>query len=171
MEFKEIIIRPDNCTGCLSCMLACAAAHSGAGSLLGAVASGEKPKARIFVHRLEGKNLPMNCRHCTSPPCVEACVTGSMHIEPDGLVPNHDRQEMCIGCWMCVTACRFGAIRETGGPDSRAIKCDRQCAFETGIPACVRACPTGAMFYGGVDQYSVAGREFFFRRWLKSGSL
>lgn len=167
MDFKEVFIRPDRCTGCLSCRLACAAAHSEAGTILGAVAAGEKPKTRIFVHRLEGKNLPMNCRHCTDPPCVDACIANTMHVASDGLVSNHDRQERCIGCWMCVMSCPFGAIRDTGAEDPRAVKCDRQCIFETGIPACVRACPTGALTYGGVDLFSSSSREDFFRHWLK----
>lgn len=164
---KEVLIRPEKCTGCLSCRLACAVAHSEAGTLFGAVLAGEKPKTRVFVHRLEGKNLPLNCRHCTGAPCVDACITGSMHEAEDGLVTNHDRQERCIGCWMCVMACPFGVIRDTGEAGPRAVKCDRQCAFETGIPACARACPTGALAYEDVDGFSAASRENFFRHWLK----
>ncbi|MCL6479454.1 MAG: 4Fe-4S dicluster domain-containing protein [Peptococcaceae bacterium] len=171
MEAKEVFIRPEKCTGCLSCRLACAAAHSKAGTFLGAVAAGEKPKTRIFVHRLEGKNLPMNCRHCTDSPCVDACIAASMHVAEGGLVTNHDRQVRCVGCWMCVMSCPFGAIRSTGGDEPRAVKCDRQCAAETGVPACVRACPTGALVYSSVDQFSAAGREDFFRQWLKAGAV
>ncbi len=167
MEFKEILIRPDKCTGCLSCRLACAAAHSRAGNFLGAVAAGEKPRARIFVHRAGGKNLPLNCRHCTDPPCVDACVAASMHTAGGGLVTNHDRQERCIGCWMCVMSCPFGAIRDSGEEDPRAVKCDRQCAPGDGLPACVRACPTGALTYGTVDQFSASSREEFLRKWLQ----
>jgi len=169
MEFIEVLMQPEKCTGCLSCRLACAVAHSKAGTLFGAAAAGEKPKTRIFVHRLEGVNLPLNCRHCTDPPCVDACIAGSMHIADDGLVTNHDRQERCIGCWMCVMACPFGVIRDTGGAAPKAIKCDRQCTFEGGIPACVRACPTGALVYSRVDQFSEASRENFFKHWQKAG--
>jgi carbon-monoxide dehydrogenase iron sulfur subunit len=165
---KEVLIRPDRCTGCLSCRLACATAHSEAGALLPAVLAGEKTRTRIFVHWVEGKNLPLNCRHCTDAPCVDACVTGSMHVSSDGLVTNHDRQERCIGCWMCVMVCPFGVIRDSGEEEPRAVKCDRQCTFESGIPACVRACPTGALLYGEVDQFSAGGREIFLKRWLKA---
>lgn len=79
---------------------------------------------------------------------------------------NHDREERCIGCWMCVMSCPSGAIRDTGGPELRAVKCDRQCAFDTGVPACVRACPTGALTFGRVDAFSAASREGFLRPWL-----
>lgn len=160
---KQVLIRPELCTGCLSCRLACAVAHSEANTLLGAMLSGEKPKTRIYVHHLEGQNLPLNCRHCTDAPCVDACIANSMHRAEDGLVTNHDRQQSCIGCWMCVMVCPFGVVRETGGGEPRAIKCDRQCLSKEGLPACVQSCPTGALTYEDVEHHSASIREDFIK--------
>lgn len=168
---KQVLIRPELCTGCLSCSLACAVAHSKAGSLFGSILGGEKPKTRFYVHRQGGKNLPLTCRHCTNAPCVDACVVDSMHTNEEGLVTNHDRLDSCIGCWLCVMDCPFGVIRENGEAEPRAIKCDRQCLSDDGQPACVRSCPTGALSFEEVSEYSTKIRENFFKQWLKSGQL
>ena len=55
----------------------------------------------------------------------------------------HD-EERCVGCWMCVMVCHYGAIR----PNIKSkipIRCDK-CKDED-EPACIKACPTGAIIY------------------------
>jgi carbon-monoxide dehydrogenase iron sulfur subunit len=57
----------------------------------------------------------------------------------------HD-QTRCVGCWMCVMVCPFGAIA-TGGENERglpiAIRCDL-CEGEKET-LCTMVCPTGAI--------------------------
>ncbi|MGB9804526.1 4Fe-4S dicluster domain-containing protein [Desulfofundulus sp.] len=155
---KEVLIRFDRCLGCRSCQLACAVAHSSAGSLLAAVSNGEKPRARIFVHQVGGYKAPLNCRHCLDAPCIDACIAGAMHRREDGTVTNVGGEQQCTACWMCVMVCPYGVIR-SDARGTMALKCDLECRGETGIPACVRACPTGALVYDEVDGYS--GRRRF----------
>lgn len=102
-------------------------------------------KARVWIHRnKKGLDNPMICRHCTSPPCGEACPTGAILKDKDtGIVTISE--EDCINCYECVKACPFSAVRvdpETGD----AFKCDL-CG---GNPECAQWCPTGAITY--VDQ-------------------
>jgi carbon-monoxide dehydrogenase iron sulfur subunit len=62
-------------------------------------------------------------------------------------------QDRCIGCWMCVVTCPFGAVTADPGT-GKALKCDL-CAARGAMglgPACVDACPTGAMVYLTPDE-------------------
>ena len=157
---KEILVAYDKCMGCKSCENACAVAHSKSKNLFGAVLNDEKPLKRIFTHQVMDKKVPLNCRHCEEAPCIDACIAGAMHRTSEGFVTNEGGEHECTGCWMCVMVCPYGVIRSL--PDERkAIKCDRIYFDDTEKPACVRACPTGALTYATVDQYGSERRTAF----------
>lgn len=162
---RELLIDYQKCLGCRSCELACATAHSRAGSLFGAVLGGERPLKRIFVNHLEEKKVPLNCRHCEDAPCIEACVCGAMRQTVGGVVTNEAGEPPCTGCWMCVTVCRYGVIR-SDRDSRRAVKCDRGCLGPDGTPACVSYCPTGALKYEAVDFHSSGKRYKYLRKSL-----
>ncbi len=111
------------------------------------------PKTRIFVESVGGKAIPVVCRHCKEPACVDACITGSMQKDPrTGIVNNVGHEQECIGCWMCVMACPYGVINKTNGDHNgrnsrfgKSLKCDL--CPELSIPACVTACPNSALEY------------------------
>lgn len=155
---KQVLIRFERCLGCRSCQLACAVAHSEAKTLFGAVLNGETPRARIFVHRAGERKAPLNCRHCQDAPCIDACIAGAMHRRDDGTVTNVGGEQSCTACWMCVMVCPYGAVRSDAA-GTAAVKCDRECLDGRGVPACVRACPTGALVYAEVDAFSAGRRE------------
>lgn len=115
------------CTGCRACELACVQSHGVAGATVGTLAGPVKP--RLFVPGAGEK--PILCRHCEDAPCLNACPRGAGQARLD--------EEKCGDCGEvpCVSACPFGAIRPAAGP----VKCDL-CG---GDPACVRACPNGAL--------------------------
>lgn len=102
-------------------------------------------KSRIWILRnKKGLDTPMICRQCLNPPCEKACpVEDEKPIRKDkntGIV--HFSPATCIGCYECVKACPFGAMRidpHTG----QVFKCDL-CG---GDPECVKWCPTGAIQY------------------------
>jgi Fe-S-cluster-containing dehydrogenase component len=96
--------------------------------------------------------LPVVCRHCEDPACVQACPRDAMRKEEDGTVRRSSN--LCSGCQSCVLACPFGVLDRAGGvEDSRLLagfamsKChlcfDR--VAEGKVPACVATCPTGAL--------------------------
>ena len=56
--------------------------------------------------------------------------------------------DKCVGCWMCIMACPYGAIKRD--PASKIIlKCDFCPGRRT--PACVEACKTDAILIVEVD--------------------
>lgn len=131
---KKLICKPALCVNCRMCEMACALEKSGIFSPV---------KARIWIHKSKkGQDTPMICRHCLEPPCEKACpVTEGKPIRRDretGIVRLTPKN--CIGCYECVAACPFGAMRidpHTG----QVFKCD----LCEGDPECVKWCPTGAL--------------------------
>ncbi|MFO7172447.1 MAG: 4Fe-4S dicluster domain-containing protein [Bacillota bacterium] len=154
MRRKEIFVLAERCMGCHSCELACATAHTTDRNLHAAVLRGERPFAYLWVDKFGAQRVPTVCKHCLRAPCVEVCPTGAMHKAPDTTtICDHSQ---CIGCWMCTFACPFGAC-DRG--DGQVLKCDRQCLDEEGVPACVRACPTGALLWMTVEEFAAERRK------------
>jgi carbon-monoxide dehydrogenase iron sulfur subunit len=153
---KRISIKLDRCIGCKSCELACAREHSPVKGLGKLEARREKLLPRIKVEygsvdtsnvnrslgkRSRGKPYPIRCRHCAEPKCVSACMAGALVKLEDGTVRH--LEEKCVGCWMCIMACPYGAISRDVEAKT-IVKCD-MCPDRM-TPACVAACKSGAMF-------------------------
>lgn len=144
---KRIVVKLDRCIGCRSCEVACAREHSPAKGLGKREGREERLLPRIKVQfgpaeagKKRGKPYPVRCRHCDDPKCVTACMAGALYKGEDGAV-HHDR-DRCVGCWMCIMACPYGAI--TRDVESHTIvKCDL-CPDRVS-PACVAACRKEAM--------------------------
>ncbi|MEW6623081.1 MAG: 4Fe-4S dicluster domain-containing protein [Bacillota bacterium] len=152
---EQLLITPERCLGCHSCELACAVEHSEAKDLIGAVLKKEQPVARIFVETDGRSNLPLQCRHCEEPYCVYACMSGAMKKDEETKRVSVD-QDRCVGCWMCVMACPFGAIVQD--TMQRVInKCDF--CPDKKEPACTAACPTGALRLMEVSDFSKEKRQ------------
>jgi carbon-monoxide dehydrogenase iron sulfur subunit len=149
-EPKEIFVRLDRCMGCHSCELACAVSHSGSGSLYGALGEKPLPRPRIYVECVSSKiPVPIVCRHCEDAPCMHACIAGAIGRTEEGVVMTSS--DKCIGCWTCVMVCPYGVIGRQL-EEHKAYRCDR-CPGRS-IPACVEACPTRALVYGSVKDFS-----------------
>ena len=92
----------------------------------------------VFTH------YSVACMHCSPAPCVNACPVGCLRKDPETDLTVYDNTR-CIGCHSCAMACPFGipSFNEEG----KMQKCDG-CAvrIQNGLePACVRACPVGAL--------------------------
>ncbi|MEN6408375.1 MAG: 4Fe-4S dicluster domain-containing protein, partial [Anaerolineaceae bacterium] len=97
---KMIMIHPDRCVGCKSCVAACAFAHEGS----------QRPEAsRVHVYTFpwEGVSVPMLCQHCSDAACITVCPTGAMHRNDVTAQVELDASR-CIRCRMCTMACPFG---------------------------------------------------------------
>ena len=94
--------------------------------------------------------LPVQCQHCDDAPCVRVCPTAANYKRKDGLVLIHEGR--CIGCKYCVVACPYQArvFNEEKGIPGKCRLCDVR--IQKGVlPACVLACPSGARYFGDLD--------------------
>jgi carbon-monoxide dehydrogenase iron sulfur subunit len=140
---KQLYYAVEKCLGCRSCEIACAVAHSLSGELFQAIAEENKSLPRKKILPAAGKNYPVSCRHCAEAKCVDACMAGCLVYDKEKGVVQHDASR-CVGCWMCVMVCPYGAIR----PNTKSklpIRCDK--CKDKDRPACVAACPTGAIIW------------------------
>lgn len=118
-------------------------------------------------------HFPRSCLHCEEPACVTVCPTGASYKrEEDGIVLVNP--DTCIGCKLCSWACPYGA-REYDYNHGVMKKCtlcvdriyNETLPEEDRVPACVRACPTGARAFGDLGDpesdvsRSVEAREGF----------
>jgi len=152
VEGPFILVNPERCLGCHTCELACAAAHTEAGTIIGAVLAGERLQPRNYVVQVDVDQdsqtvkLSTQCRQCEDAPCVRVCPTGATYRTETYTAVD---QRLCIGCRLCMMVCPFGAVRvaptEVAGREKRAaFKCDL-CVDRPEGPACVEACPTRAL--------------------------
>ena len=145
------------CARCRMCELMCAFHHDQVGN---------PRRSRIRVVQLgRGVDIPVTCLYCEDPPCMKICPTGALHRpEPDGMVMV--REDLCIGCAMCVNACPVGAI--TLDPtEGVAIKCDL-CG---GDPQCVKYCPAHVLQLTTADQVARHRMKGFARALQASGDV
>lgn len=145
-----LVVDPEKCAGCMSCMLACSMVH--------------EKKASISTSRIQIVQTPLvafpadldiyQCRQCTEPLCVDNCPTGACHLDAaNGNVRVID-QDKCIGCQTCLNLCPHPAHRAVWNAETKkATKCDLcidapylgQKGGLDGKQACVLACPMGAL--------------------------
>lgn len=99
------------------------------------------------------------CMHCDDPGCLKACpAPGAIVKYTNGIVDFIE--ENCIGCGNCVTGCPFDVPR-ISKKDSKAYKCTL-CSDRVSVglePACVKACPTGAIHFGSKEDMLEYGSE------------
>lgn len=152
----------DACSGCKACVTACHNLNGlddnetwrETGVLLGA-----SPRGAVQ------QTVTTACHHCVEPGCLEGCPVMAYEKDPvTGIVRHLDDQ--CIGCQYCVLKCPYEVPQYSA---SRGIvrKCDmchgRLAAGEA--PACVQACPNGAITIRIVDQRECVA-EAATNRWL-----
>jgi len=161
------------CVGCDNCEKACADTHKGT-SLLDRAAG----PSYASVH------VPTSCRHCEHPHCMKDCPPDAIHRTAEGEVYIADN---CIDCGNCQQNCPYGVIQmavkgeprkpsllqwmlfgkgpapgeefhsEDKSLPKKAVKCD-MCKDQTGGPACVRACPTGAAIRVSPQEFMAIAR-------------
>jgi len=151
-------------SGCDACVTACNT-ENGINETLK-----DPRQGSLWIRKIDLKNpktgqehsLPMLCQHCANPPCVDVCPTGASMKRADGIVLV-DRH-ICIGCRYCMLACPYKArslvhmpLTNQNPEVPRGQGCVESCTFcvqrvDKGMkPACVEACPEGAMLFGDLN--------------------
>ncbi len=153
---KEIFCRIERCLACKSCEVACALEHSESKNIIEAIQEQPLPIKRVRVLSTDQKGsltrlrtMALQCRQCTDPACVDVCIAGGVIKNPETGTVQFDT-EKCVACWSCTMVCQFGAVVRVPG-SGFAVNCDR-CEHRE-IPACVEACPTGAMVFCTLDEF------------------
>jgi len=152
-EHVGILIDTTRCTGCEVCIEACKREnHLGKDRpWRGQKSIGDLSATRwSTVVPLTNHHYVRNqCRHCLEPACVSACIVGALQKTPTGpVVYDRDR---CMGCRYCMIACPYGIPRYDWDRNTPRVEKCRMCAPRLAKgqpPACVEACPEGAMTFG-----------------------
>ena len=165
----NVFIDVEKCLACKRCEIACAVEHSSSKALEAAILELPLPESRVSVEPHGGFSIPLECRHCENAQCVAVCPTGAM-TRVDEYSPVHIRHELCVGCRDCVVVCHFGVPR-VSRDGKTMIKCD-QCLgrIDQDVePACVTACPTGALAFRAQGEIAgVLRTKGFSERFVRS---
>ncbi len=130
--FNTIAFDASKCDGCGDCMIACAQAKTG---------TDDVARSRIqIVGRDQAFELAL-CRQCADPKCVTVCPAGALAKDGASGVIGWDESK-CVDCLLCTIGCAYAgiALDEASGHVAKCDTCD-------GSPACVPACPHGALRY------------------------
>lgn len=132
----EFMSDPEICDGCGKCVISCSHARGGS--------EGHAPGIQIVT--IGGHHIPIVCHNCEDAPCVAGCMPGCRHRDDatGRIVTDYER---CVGCWMCVMLCPFGAIqripKQEGAHFGVALKCDS--CLDKEIAPCIAACRPGGL--------------------------
>ncbi len=172
------LIDLNRCKGCFACAVACKEEFDvPLGVFRNQVIIHEKGKfpsvKRLF--------LPWLCNHCERPICISRCPVEpkkALYIAPNGEKIEYEKRatykrpdglvlvdnglmdaydDRCIGCGACVALCPY-QVRSLVETENgyRANKCSL-CVHRVDSgdkPACVKACPHSARFFGNLNDPS-----------------
>ncbi len=138
------------CIGCKCCVVACNEQNGNPASInwrrVAEIEGGWYPHTQRAY-------LSMGCNHCVEPTCLTGCPVDAYTKEPLSGIVRHSA-DACIGCQYCTWNCSYGVPQYN--PERGVVgKCD-MChgRLELGqAPACVSACPEGAI---GIEIVKVA---------------
>jgi len=130
------------CIGCQCCVVACNEQNGNPADIhwrrVGEIEGGFYPETwRSY--------LSMGCNHCLEPTCMEGCPVDAYRKDPDTGLVLHSA-DACIGCQYCTWNCSYGVpqFNQERGVVGKCDMCHGRLA-EGREPACVNACPEGAI--------------------------
>jgi formate dehydrogenase iron-sulfur subunit len=130
------------CIGCKCCVVACNEQNGNPAAInwrrVGEIEGGWFPDTHRFY-------LSMGCNHCLEPSCLIGCPVEAYTKDAVTGIVQHSA-DRCIGCQYCTWNCSYGVPQYN--PERGVVgKCD-MCygrLNEGREPACVNACPQGAI--------------------------
>ena len=138
----------EKCIGCKCCVVACNEQNGNPAEInwrrVGEIEGGVFPLAQRW-------HLSMGCNHCVEPSCMLGCPVEAYTKDTLTGIVDHN-PDMCIGCQYCTWNCSYGVPQFN--PERGVVgKCDMcHSRLTAGAqPACVNACPSGAIAIEIVD--------------------
>src|SRR5262245_41170588 len=136
------------CIGCKCCVVACNEQNGNPAPInwrrVGEIEGG-------FFPQTSRSYLSMGCNHCLEPTCLAGCPVDAYTKDPATGIVTHSA-DACIGCQYCTWNCSYGVPQYN--PERGVVgKCD-MCHGRLSLgqsPACVSACPEGALQIEIVD--------------------
>jgi formate dehydrogenase iron-sulfur subunit len=145
------------CIGCKCCVVACNEQNGNPAAInwrrVGEVEGGHYPYTQRHY-------LSMGCNHCLEPSCLIGCPVEAYTKDPRTGVVVHSA-DACIGCQYCTWNCSYGVPQYN--PERGVVgKCDlcHHRLEDDMAPACVAACPEGAIAIEIVD-ISLWRKDYF----------
>ncbi len=157
---NTVLIDTSRCTGCRGCQVACKNWNQLPAELTQFTGSYENPPAllpytwcRVSFNEVVERNsvkfyfAKLQCMHCKEPVCMEVCPHQAIFRTELGTIAR--KWHACQGCRTCEFLCPY-QVPKVGSRANKMFKCtlcsDR---IAKGLePACVAACPTGALNFG-----------------------
>jgi formate dehydrogenase iron-sulfur subunit len=130
------------CIGCKCCVVACNEQNGNPAEInwrrVGEIEGGWYPNTQRL-------HLSMGCNHCLEPTCLAGCPVDAYSKDPKTGVVIHSA-DICIGCQYCTWNCSYGVpqYNPERGVVGKCDMCHNRLAEER-EPACVGACPEGAI--------------------------
>jgi Fe-S-cluster-containing dehydrogenase component len=139
---KRVVLDMDVCVECRSCGAACFYGHYN--------------QPIINYADTETVSVPIICRQCTEPACVEGCPNEAMSQNERSVSKRSVTK--CTGCGSCVQACPFGVLTDEMIKHATP-KCDlcEERVLRGEPPRCVATCPSGALKFLDVEQMEREG--------------
>jgi formate dehydrogenase iron-sulfur subunit len=130
------------CIGCKCCVVACNEQNVNPAAInwrrVAEIEGGWYPRA-------ERSYMSVGCHHCLEPTCLQGCPVDAYKKDAGTGIVLHSA-DACIGCQYCTWNCSYGVPQYN--PERGVVgKCD-MCHSRLGLgqsPACVSACPSGAI--------------------------
>jgi formate dehydrogenase iron-sulfur subunit len=154
-----VLVDFDKCNGCGRCVEACKIRNGTAYEIKQKTFSPTDLTGTTWlsIRQYKGVAVPYRCFHCYSAVCALVCPVNAHIVTDYGAVVI--QQDKCIGCGRCATVCCYTTPRL--GLDRRYKKCDFciDRITQGRRPACVEACPTGALRFGPIQDIYRQARE------------
>jgi len=136
------------CIGCKCCVVACNEQNGNPAAInwrrVSEIEGGWYP-------RVERSYMSIGCHHCLEPTCLQGCPVDAYKKDASTGIVLHSA-DACIGCQYCTWNCSYGVPQYN--PERGVVgKCD-MCHGRLSLgqsPACVSACPSGAIQIEVVD--------------------
>lgn len=166
-----MLIDLDKCSACQACTISCCSENNLPKGIERTKVYPVGPKG-TYPH-ISMQLIPIGCMQCDNPPCVTVCPIKATYKREDGIIVQDNKK--CMGCKYCMNACPYEARtfnkytpfteeydkvpafinpNSTVSPRHTIDKCDfciHRIDEGNYTPACIRACPSNARYFGDLD--------------------